>query len=79
VRVNATGGPFLATGGTGDVLTGVVGAFLARGLAPLDAAAAAAFVHGNAGALAAEVGGEAITAADVLARLPEALAEVVGA
>ncbi len=79
VRVNPTGGPFLATGGTGDVLTGVIGAFLARGLASHDAAAAAAFVHGAAGALAAEVGGEAITAADVLGRIPEALAEVVGA
>ncbi len=79
VRVNITGGPFLATGGTGDVLTGVIGAFLARGLAPHDAAAAAAFVHGNAGAIAAEVGGESITAADVLAHIPEALAEVVGA
>lgn len=79
VRLNPTGGPFLATGGTGDVLTGVICAFLARGLPPHDAASAAAFVHGNAGALAAEVGGEAITAADVLARIPQAVSEVVGA
>jgi len=79
VRINPTGGPFLATGGTGDVLTGVIGAFLTRGLAPRDAAMAAAFVHGDAGRLASEAGGEAITAGDVLARVPAALMEVVDA
>jgi hypothetical protein len=39
----------LATAGTGDVLAGLVGAFLARGLAPADAASAAAWIHGRAG------------------------------
>lgn len=79
VRINPTGGPFLATGGTGDVLTGMVAAFLARGLAPHDAATAAAFVHGDAGRRASEEGGEAITASDVLARVPASLMEVGGA
>ena len=79
VRINPTGGPFLATGGTGDVLTGMIGAFLARGLAPHDAVTAAAFVHGDAGRRASEEGGEAITAGDVLARVPASLTEVVGA
>lgn len=79
VRINPTGGPFLATGGSGDVLTGVIASCIARGLAPHDAATAAAFVHGNAGRLAAEDRGEAITAGDVLARIPDSLAEVVGA
>ncbi len=48
VRVNPTGNPALATGGTGDVLAGMVGAYLAQGLAAPDAAALAAYVHGLA-------------------------------
>lgn len=47
--VNPTGGPALATGGSGDVLSGVIGALLAQGLAPADAARAAVWVHGAAG------------------------------
>jgi NAD(P)H-hydrate epimerase len=76
VRVNATGGPFLATGGTGDVLTGMIVGLLARGLAPSDAAAAAAYVHGVAGAMAADAAGEGATAGDVLGRVAEAFVEV---
>ncbi|OFW77998.1 MAG: NAD(P)H-hydrate dehydratase, partial [Actinobacteria bacterium RBG_19FT_COMBO_70_19] len=73
VRVNPTGGPYLATGGTGDVLTGAIAGLLARGLPPADAASAAAFLHGRAGALAAARAGEATTAGDVLEQLAEAL------
>lgn len=51
VRLVASGSSRLATAGTGDVLSGVIGAFLARGMAPLDAAAIAAHVHGRAAAL----------------------------
>jgi len=51
VLVANQGGPRLATAGTGDVLSGIIGAFLARGIAPLEAAAAGAFVHGRAGNL----------------------------
>jgi NAD(P)H-hydrate epimerase len=76
VRVNPTGGPFLATGGTGDVLTGVIAGLLARGLAPVDAASAAAYVHGLAGALAARERGVGTAAGDVLDRIPAAFAEV---
>jgi hydroxyethylthiazole kinase-like uncharacterized protein yjeF len=76
VRVNPTGGPFLATGGTGDVLTGVIAAFLARGLEPFDAASGAAYVHGLAGALAAERNGEGTTAGDVSDHIAEAIVEV---
>ncbi len=79
VRVNATGGSVLATGGTGDVLTGMIAGLLARGLAAADAASAAAFVHGVAGQLAGEVAGEGTTAGDVLGRVAEALAEVARA
>lgn len=79
VRINPTGGPFLASGGTGDVLTGMIAGFLARGLAPADAASAAAYVHGAAGALAAAEHGEGATAGDVLDRVADALLEVAGA
>lgn len=71
-RVNPTGGPVLATGGTGDVLTGAVAAYIARGLDPADAAVAAAYVHGLAGALCAAELGEGTVASDLLARLPRA-------
>jgi NAD(P)H-hydrate epimerase len=76
VRINPTGGPYLATGGTGDVLTGMIAGLLARGLGPGNAACAAAYVHGIAGRLAADERGEGSTAGDVLERVPDALAEV---
>ncbi|WP_326688546.1 NAD(P)H-hydrate dehydratase [Streptomyces sp. NBC_01795] len=52
VRVNATGTGRLATAGSGDVLTGLVGGLLAAGLSALDAASAGAYLHGLAGRLA---------------------------
>jgi len=79
VRVNTTGGPFLATGGTGDVLTGAIAGLLARGLTPVDAASAGAYLHGRAGALAARRAGEGTTAGDVLDHLTMAVQEVRGA
>jgi NAD(P)H-hydrate repair Nnr-like enzyme with NAD(P)H-hydrate dehydratase domain len=51
VRVVQSGTPTLATAGTGDVLSGVIGAFLARGLPALEAAALAAHCHGRAASL----------------------------
>ena len=56
-RINPTGSVALATAGTGDVLTGVIGGLLARGLHPLDAATAGAFLHGSAGQSAGEGSG----------------------
>ena len=73
VRVNPTGSPALATAGTGDVLTGTIGALLARGLEPFAAAWAGAYLHGLAGILAAG-DGEGIVAGDVADRLPDAIA-----
>ena len=65
------GPPSLATAGTGDVLTGIVGAFLAKGLDPLDAAAAAAMAHGLAAQAAPQRAG--LVASDVVAALPSVL------
>jgi len=73
VFVNPTGTPALATGGTGDVLAGLLGSLLAAGQPAEHAALAAAFVHGLAGRRAA-AGGGPVTAADVAAHLPQAVA-----
>ncbi len=71
--VNPTGNPGMATGGTGDVLAGVVGALLARHDA-WRAATAGAFVHGRAGDLAATASGEeGMTAGDLADALPRAI------
>jgi ADP-dependent NAD(P)H-hydrate dehydratase / NAD(P)H-hydrate epimerase len=78
--LNPTGNPGLASGGTGDVLTGMVGAFLARGLTPAAALSSAVYLHGRAGDLAAaRVGQEALIASDVIDALPEALIEIQSA
>lgn len=53
-RVNATGTPWLATAGSGDVLSGVAGSLLAAGLSARDAGSVAAYLHGLAGRLAAQ-------------------------
>lgn len=77
VSVNSTGGPALATAGTGDVLAGAIAALLAQGLAEHEAAAAAVHVHGRAGDLAAmELGGPGIVASDVGERLPRVMQEL---
>ncbi len=74
VWVNPTGNPGLASGGAGDILTGLAAAFWAQGVQPGPAAALAAFVHGAAGDLAVlETGVLALAAADLLPRLPEAM------
>lgn len=78
VFVNPTGGAELATAGTGDVLTGVCAAYLAAGLDPTTAAWTAAYVHGAAGALAAEEHGSAgVVAWDVAENLGEAADRIV--
>ncbi|MCB9563651.1 MAG: NAD(P)H-hydrate dehydratase [Kofleriaceae bacterium] len=75
VAINPTGGPALATGGTGDVLAGVIGALVAQGLAPVDAARLGVWVHGDAGDRAGRAfGSRGATAADVADQLGPALA-----
>ncbi|KPI16627.1 carbohydrate kinase-related protein [Actinobacteria bacterium OK074] len=63
VRVNPTGTPWLATAGSGDVLSGLGGALLAAGLSAVDAGSVAAYLHGLAGRFAAD--GAPVGAADV--------------
>jgi ADP-dependent NAD(P)H-hydrate dehydratase / NAD(P)H-hydrate epimerase len=74
VWVNPTGTSWLATAGSGDVLSGLAGSLLAQGLPTAVAAATAAYLHGLAGRLAA--GGAPIGAADVLHALPAAIRAV---
>ena len=74
--VNATGTPWLATAGTGDVLSGITGALLATGLPPVEAAAVAAHVHGRAGQSAAARG--PLIAGDLVRHLPGTISRVRG-
>lgn len=72
---NSTGNPGMASAGSGDILTGVIGAFLARGMAAHDAARLGVFVHGDAGdRVARRIGEEGMIASDVLEELPGSLA-----
>jgi len=74
-----TGNPGMATGGTGDVLTGLIAGLLAQGVAPGLAAHAGAYIHGMAGDLAADrLGQEAMLAGDLLERVPEAIQRLKG-
>ncbi len=73
-RLNPTGNPALATGGSGDVLTGLIGGLLAQGLGPWEAAVAGVYVHGLCGDLAAaELGPVGALAGDISERIPLAL------
>ncbi|MGW7077002.1 NAD(P)H-hydrate dehydratase [Streptomyces sp. NPDC054866] len=76
VRVNPTGTPWLATAGSGDVLSGLAGALLAAGLGAGDAGAVGAYLHGLAGRRAAQ--GAPVGAHDVAAALPLAWRDVRG-
>ncbi len=74
IFVNDTGNPGMATGGSGDVLTGLLAAIIGQGLSPFEAACLAVNVHGRSGDLAAEALGEtSLIATDLLDYLPAAL------
>jgi NAD(P)H-hydrate epimerase len=73
ITVNPTGTPLMATAGSGDVLAGALGAGLARGLAPAQAAVAAAWLHGAAGErLAARLGDAGLLASELADAIPPA-------
>jgi len=77
-RVNATGNPGMATGGSGDVLTGIITSLLGQGLSPFDAASLGTHLHGKAGDIAAENFGEvSLIAGDIVDALPAAFKEHV--
>ena len=74
IYVNHTGNPGLATGGSGDVLAGMIVSLLGQHIMPLEAAAAAAWLHGAAADLAAEKLGEyGMVPEDLLLRIPRLL------
>jgi hydroxyethylthiazole kinase-like uncharacterized protein yjeF len=74
VRINTASTSYLATAGSGDVLSGICGALLANGLGPLDAGSAGAFIHGLAGLFASGSPAVPITALDVAEAVPDAIA-----
>ncbi|KZL06318.1 NAD(P)H-hydrate dehydratase [Pseudovibrio sp. Ad26] len=73
VSINASGTPWLATAGSGDVLAGVIAGYLAQGLGGYEAAAKGVWVHGRA----AEIAGEGLIAEDLVAHIPDVITELV--
>jgi NAD(P)H-hydrate epimerase len=74
---NATGNAGMATGGSGDVLTGIITGLLAQDYSPVDAAILGAYLHGLAGDIAAaKLSKEAMIAGDIIDCLPEAFLQL---
>jgi len=73
VVLNKTGSPFMTKGGFGDCLAGICGALLARGVKPLEAASAGAYINGQAGELAAKKFGEGLLASDIFEYIPKVI------
>ena len=79
VYVNKTGNPGMATGGSGDILTGMIAAMLGQGAAPFQAACFGVLIHGLAGDMAAKQKGEiSMVASDILGALPSAFQQMIG-
>jgi NAD(P)H-hydrate epimerase len=75
--VNSTGNPGMATGGMGDVLTGIIAGLMAQGIPSESAAALGVYLHGLAGDIAAEaLGMHGLIASDVLKAVPQALSSL---
>lgn len=79
VYVNTTGNPGMATGGTGDVLTGVIAALLGQKLAPFEASQLGVYIHGLAGDIARDQSGEVgLIAGDLVDSLPDVFVHLGG-
>jgi hydroxyethylthiazole kinase-like uncharacterized protein yjeF len=79
ISVNPTNSAVLGTGGSGDVLLGVIGGLLARGVGARDAARLGAYVHGRAGERLEARRKEGWTASDIVGEIPDAVAELTSA
>ncbi|TEU13910.1 MAG: NAD(P)H-hydrate dehydratase, partial [Hadesarchaea archaeon] len=77
VKLNYTGNSGMTVGGTGDVLAGVVGAFLSQGVEPFKAAVAGAWACGHAGDLCYKERGYELLASDLIEKLPAVFKEVM--
>ena len=70
--------PALASGGTGDVLAGLIGALLAQGIAPFEAAVSGVYIHAAAGRAAASALESGVLASEVLSEIPHVMQELRG-
>ena len=78
VSINTTGNPALASGGTGDLLTGLIGGFLAQMLSPWDAARLGVYLHGLAADYwVTQYGPRGLIAGDLLAIFPDVINEFI--
>jgi len=78
VWVNPTGNPGMASGGVGDILTGMIASFIGQGFSGIDAARAAVYIHGKAGDIAAEkIGMPSLIATDIIDNLPMAMQQLL--
>ncbi|GAE87361.1 ADP-dependent NAD(P)H-hydrate dehydratase [Acetivibrio straminisolvens] len=76
--INPTGNSGMATGGTGDVLTGMIASFIGQGLEPVDAAVAGVYLHGICGDRVASVKGEhGLVAGDLAGEIPYAIKSLI--
>lgn len=77
LAINMTGNPGMASGGSGDVLAGILAGLMAQGIEPFEASCAAVWLHGRAGDLAAAEKAQAcITAMDLIEKLPDAFRDI---
>jgi len=73
VALNKTGNPLMTKGGMGDTLAGIAGALMARGISPIVAGQAAAYINGLAGAISGKKLGESVMATDLIEAIPEVI------